>query len=420
MKVLVVGGGGREDAIIWKLLQSPIVTDVFCAPGNAGIAKRAKCVPIGVLEFDKLSDFAVQENIDYTVVGMDDPLAGGIVDHFQSKGLTIFGPSKNAAELESSKAFAKNLMKKHNIPTAGYEVFSDYETAKNYVLNHPLPMVIKADGLALGKGVLICQTMEETLDGLKEMMVDNKFGKSGQRVVVEEFIQGPEVSILSFCDGKTVVPMISAQDHKRALDGDEGLNTGGMGAFAPSRFYTEELNEKCQKEIFEPTVAAMNEEGRPFVGIIYFGLMYTNEGMKVIEYNARFGDPETQAVLPLLKTDLMEIFIACTNGTLDQLDIQWHNQSAVCVVLASGGYPISYEKGYPILGLENLADKEDMLVFHAGVSESNGQLLTNGGRVLGITGLGASLGDAIQTAYKGASFISFQDLHMRKDIGIKK
>lgn len=420
MKVLVVGGGGREDAIVWKLKQSTLVTEVFCAPGNDGIAKRAKCVPIGVLEFDKLSEFVINEGIDYTVVGMDDPLAGGIVDYFQAKGLTIFGPTKDAAELESSKAFAKNLMKKYNIPTAGYEVFTDYETAKNYVSNHNLPVVIKADGLALGKGVLICQTMEEALDGLKEMMVDNKFGKSGQRVVVEEFIEGPEVSILSFCDGKTVVPMVSAQDHKRALDGDKGLNTGGMGAFSPSKFYTEELSQKCQKEIFEPTLAAMAKEGRPFVGIIYFGLMYTKDGMKVIEYNARFGDPETQAVLPCLKSDLMEIFIACTNGTLEKLSIEWHEQSAVCVVLASGGYPVSYEKGYPISGLESLEQKEDVLLFHAGVAKSGEELVTNGGRVLGVTGLGNSLDDAIKVAYEGAGLIHFKDLHMRKDIGIKK
>lgn len=420
MKVLVVGGGGREDAIVWKLNQSPLVTKIYCAPGNDGIAKRAVCVPIGVLDFDKLSSFALEEKIDYTIVGMDDPLAAGIVDHFQSKGLTIFGPTQKAAELESSKAFAKDLMKKYHIPTAGYEVFTDYETAKEYVTKQSLPVVIKADGLALGKGVLICQTMEEALEGLKEMMVDNKFGKSGQRVVIEEFIEGPEVSILSFCDGKTVVPMVSAQDHKRAYDGDKGLNTGGMGAFSPSKFYTEELAKKCQKEIFEPTLAAMAEEGRPFVGIIYFGLMYTKDGMKVIEYNARFGDPETQAVLPILKTDLMEIFMACTNGTLDKMNIEWYDQSAVCVVLASGGYPVKYEKGYPISGIEKLEEREDVLVFHAGVVNIDGKLATNGGRVLGITGLGENLDKAIATAYAGAAQIQFKDMHMRKDIGIKK
>lgn len=420
MKVLVVGSGGREHAIVWKLQQSPMVDKIYCAPGNAGIAEDAECVPITAMEFDKLITFVKQEAIEYTIIGMDDPLAGGIVDAFEQEGLKVFGPKKNAAMLESSKAFSKNLMKKYGIPTAKYEVFTEYTKAKEYLEKQELPIVIKADGLALGKGVLICETMEEAHSGLKEMMLNQKFGAAGTTVVIEEFLEGPEVSVLSFCDGKTVVPMVSAQDHKRAFDNDEGLNTGGMGAFSPSKFYTKEMNEQCMKEIFQPTVDAMIEEGRTFVGIIYFGLMYTKNGMKVIEYNARFGDPETQAVLPRLKTDLLEIMLACTNGTLDKMNIEWYDNAAVCVVLASGGYPVSYEKGYPITGLEQLKDENNLIAYHAGTAKKEDVFVTNGGRVLGITAMGENLEEAISRAYEGVEIVDFKDKHFRHDIGIKK
>lgn len=419
MNVLVVGSGGREHALVWKLKQSPLVEKIFCAPGNAGIAEKAECVSIAPMEFERLIDFVKKNAIDYTVIGMDDPLAGGIVDAFEAEGLKVFGPKKNAAILESSKAFSKNLMKKYGIPTAKYEVFSDYEKAKEYLSKQEMPIVIKADGLALGKGVLICKTMEEAQSGLAEMMLDKKFGAAGATVVIEEFMEGPEVSILSFCDGKTVIPMVSAQDHKRALDFDEGLNTGGMGAFSPSKFYTDKMNEECMKTIFQPTVDAMAKEGRPFVGIIYFGLMYTKNGMRVIEYNARFGDPETQAVLPRLKTDLLEIMLACTNGTLDKMQIEWYDNAAVCVVLASGGYPESYEKGYPITGLESLEEK-GIMAFHAGTAKKDGNFVTNGGRVLGITAVGESLDEAIKKAYEGVEMVDFEKKHFRRDIGIKK
>lgn len=420
MKILVVGGGGREDAMVWKLQQSPLVDKIYCAPGNAGIAQRAECVSIGVMEFDKLVQFAKDNEIDYTVIGMDDPLVGGIVDVFEAEGLKVFGPRKKAAMLEGSKAYSKGIMKKYGIPTAKYEAFSDYEEAKAYLEQQEVPIVIKADGLALGKGVLICKTMQEAQEGLKEIMVDRKFGASGNTVVIEEFLEGPEVSVLSFCDGKTVVPMVSAQDHKRALDNDEGLNTGGMGTFSPSKFYTEELNEKCMKEIFQPTIDAMIQEGNPFVGILYFGLMYTKNGMKVIEYNARFGDPETQVVLPRLKSDLLEIMMACTNGTLDKTEVQWYDNAAVCVVLASGGYPVAYEKGYEITGLDEIAKKEDTLVFHAGTAMKDKKFVTNGGRVLGIVGVGKNLDEAISIAYQGVDVVDFDKKHFRHDIGIKK
>ncbi len=420
MNVLVVGSGGREHALVWKLKQSQLVDKIYCAPGNAGIAETAECVPIAPMEFDKLIAFVKDKSIEYTIIGMDDPLAGGIVDAFEAEGLKVFGPKQNAAILESSKAFSKNLMKKYGIPTAQYEVFSEYEQAKQYLSKQEMPIVIKADGLALGKGVLICKTMEEAQSGLAEMMLDKKFGAAGATVVIEEFMEGPEVSILSFCDGKTVVPMVSAQDHKRALDFDEGLNTGGMGAFSPSKFYTEEMNDQCMKEIYQPTLDAMAKEGRTFVGIIYFGLMYTKNGMRVIEYNARFGDPETQAVLPRLKTDLLEIMIACTNGTLDKIQIEWYDNAAVCVVLASGGYPVSYEKGYPITGLKELKEKEDVIAFHAGTAKKGENFVTNGGRVLGITAVGKNLEEAITKAYDGVEVIDFEKKHFRHDIGIKK
>ena len=420
MKVLVVGSGGREHAIVWSLKKNANIEKIYCAPGNAGIGLDAECVPIGAMEFDKLVDFAKKENIDFTIIGMDDPLVGGVVDAFEKEGLRVFGPRKNAAIIEGSKAFSKDLMKKYGIPTAKYESFTDYEEAKKYLDSQEMPIVIKADGLALGKGVLICMTREEAEEGLKEIMLDKKFGSAGNAVVIEEFLQGPEVSVLSFCDGKTVVPMVSAQDHKRALDGDKGLNTGGMGTFSPSVFYTEEMNEECMKTIFQPTVDAMAKEGRPFVGILYFGLMLTKDGMKVIEYNARFGDPETQVILPRLKTDLLEIMEACVDGKLADMNIEWYDNAAVCVVLASGGYPVAYEKGFEIKGLDEIAKRDDIVVFHAGTAEKDGKLVTNGGRVLGITGIGKDINEAIKIAYEGVEIVDFEKKHFRTDIGRKE
>ncbi|OUQ59997.1 phosphoribosylamine--glycine ligase [Tyzzerella sp. An114] len=420
MKVLVVGSGGREHAIVWRLKKNTAIEKIYCAPGNAGIGLDAECVPIGAMEFDKLVDFAKSEKIDFTIIGMDDPLVGGVVDAFEKEGLRVFGPRKNAAIIEGSKAFSKDLMKKYGIPTAKYESFTDYEEAKKYLDNQEMPIVIKADGLALGKGVLICMTREEAESGLKEIMLDKKFGSAGNAVVIEEFLQGPEVSVLSFCDGKTVVPMVSAQDHKRALDGDKGLNTGGMGTFSPSVFYTEEMNEECMKTIFQPTVDAMAKEGRPFVGILYFGLMLTKDGMKVIEYNARFGDPETQVILPRLKTDLLEIMEACVDGKLADMNIEWYDNAAVCVVLASGGYPVAYEKGFEIKGLDEIAKRDDIVVFHAGTAEKDGKLVTNGGRVLGITGIGKDINEAIKIAYEGVEIVDFEKKHFRTDIGRKE
>ena len=420
MKILVVGSGGREHAIVWKLKQSPKADKIYCAPGNAGIAQDAQCVPIGAMEIDKLVDFAKKEGIDFTVIGMDDPLVAGVVDAFEKEGLRVFGPRKNAAIVEGSKAFSKELMKKYGIPTAKYETFSDYEKAKSYVLGHDVPLVVKADGLALGKGVIICNTHEEAVAALDEIMVDKKFGKSGNTVVIEEFLTGPEVSVLSFCDGKTVVPMVSAQDHKRAFDNDEGLNTGGMGTFSPSRIYTKEINDECMEKIFKPTVAALANESRPFVGVLYFGLMLTKDGMKVIEYNARFGDPETQVILPRLKSDLLEIMESCVDGTLDKMEIEWYNNAAVCVVEASGGYPVSYDKGYVITGLEEAAKRDDIIVFHAGTALKDGKLVTNGGRVLGITGIGKDIDEARKKAYEGVDIVDFEKKHFRHDIGIKK
>ncbi len=420
MKVLVVGSGGREHAIVWSLTKNANIEKIYCAPGNAGIGLDAECVPIGAMEFDKLVDFAKKENIDFTIIGMDDPLVGGVVDAFEKEGLRVFGPRKNAAIIEGSKAFSKDLMKKYGIPTAKYESFTDYEQAKKYLDSQEMPIVIKADGLALGKGVLICMTREEAEEGLKEIMLDKKFGSAGNAVVIEEFLQGPEVSVLSFCDGKTVVPMVSAQDHKRALDGDKGLNTGGMGTFSPSVFYTEEMNEECMKTIFQPTVDAMAKEGRPFVGILYFGLMLTKDGMKVIEYNARFGDPETQVVLPRLKTDLLEIMEACVDGKLADMNIEWYDNAAVCVVLASGGYPVEYEKGFEIKGLDEIKKYNNIVVFHAGTAEKDGKLVTNGGRVLGITGIGNNINEAIKTAYEGVEIVDFDKKHFRTDIGRKE
>ncbi|MCC8014853.1 MAG: phosphoribosylamine--glycine ligase [Eubacterium sp.] len=420
MKVLVIGSGGREHAIVDALLKSPKIDKLYCAPGNGGISAQAECIPVSATDIPALVNLAKEKEIDLTVVGMDDPLVMGIVDAFEAEGLRVFGPRKNAAIIEGSKAFSKELMKKYNIPTAGYETFTDINSALAYVKTLNPPIVLKADGLALGKGVLICQSVEEAEEGLKEMMVNQKFGKSGTTVVIEEFLTGPEVSVLSFCDGKTVVPMVSAQDHKRAYDNDEGLNTGGMGTFSPSRVYTKDVAEVAMETIFKPTVAALNSENRTFKGIIYFGLMLTKDGPKVIEYNCRFGDPETQVILPRLKTDLLEIFEACVDGTLDKLSIEWDDGAACCVVMASGGYPVSYKKGYEITGLEEAEKDPAVKVYHAGTALKDGKYYTNGGRVIGVTAKGENLDEAIKTAYTAVDKIDFTDKHFRHDIGIKK
>ena len=418
MKVLVIGGGGREHAICWKLSKSPKVDELYCAPGNACIAEVAKCVDIGVMDFEKMADFAKKEAFDLIVVGPDDPLAGGIVDVLEEKGLRVFGPRKNAAILEGSKAFSKDLMKKYGIPTAAYETFDTPEAALKYLETAPVPIVLKADGLALGKGVLICNTREEAKEGVKTLMLDKQFGHAGDRIVVEQFMTGREVSVLSFVDGKTIKIMTSAQDHKRAKDGDQGLNTGGMGTFSPSPFYTPEVDEFCKKHIYQATVDAMKAEGREFKGIIFFGLMLTADGPKVLEYNARFGDPETQVVLPRMKNDIVDVFEACVDGTLDQIDLQFEDNAAVCVVLASDGYPEHYEKGKKITGLENFKDKDGYYVFHAGSKfDAEGNILTNGGRVLGVTATGKDLKEARANAYKATEWIHFENKYMRHDIG---
>ena len=418
MKVLVIGGGGREHAICWKLSKSPKVDELYCAPGNAGIAEVAKCVDIGVMDFEKIADFAKKEAFDLVVVGPDDPLAGGIVDVLEEKGLRVFGPRKNAAILEGSKAFSKDLMKKYGIPTAAYETFDTPEAALKYLETAPVPIVLKADGLALGKGVLICNTREEAKEGVKTLMLDKQFGHAGDRIVVEQFMTGREVSVLSFVDGKTIKIMTSAQDHKRAKDGDQGLNTGGMGTFSPSPFYTKEVDEFCRKYIYQATVDAMKSEDREFKGIIFFGLMLTADGPKVLEYNARFGDPETQVVLPRMKNDIVDVFEACIDGTLDQIDLQFEDNAAVCVVLASAGYPEHYEKGKKITGLENFKDKDGYYVFHAGSKfDAEGNVLTNGGRVLGVTATGKDLKEARANAYKATEWVNFENKYMRHDIG---
>ena len=417
MKILIVGSGGREHAIAWKAAQSPKVEKIYCAPGNAGIAEYAECVDIGAMEFDRLAAFARENEIDLTVVGMDDPLVGGIVDVFEAQGLRVFGPRKNAAILEGSKAFSKNLMKKYGIPTAAYENFDDPKKALEYLEHAKMPIVLKADGLALGKGVLICNTLEEAKEGVRSIMMDKKFGDAGNQMVIEEFMTGREVSVLSFVDGKTIRIMTSAQDHKRALDGDQGLNTGGMGTFSPSPFYTKEVDEFCKEHIYQKTVDAMAAEGREFKGVIFFGLMLTQEGPKVLEYNARFGDPEAQVVLPRMKNDIVDVFEACVDGTLDQIDLQFEDNAAVCVVLASGGYPVSYEKGFPIEGLESLKDKDGVYVFHAGTKKENGKFVTNGGRVLGVTATGPDLKAARANAYEAVKQVTFEKAYCRSDIG---
>lgn len=417
MKVMIVGGGGREHAIAMSVAKSSKVEKIYCLPGNAGIEEVAECAPIGPMEFEKIRDFAKEKKIDLAVIGMDDPLVGGLTDVLEEAGIRTFGPRKNAAILEGSKAFSKDLMKKYNIPAAAYENFDNAEEAVSYLETAKYPIVLKADGLALGKGVLICNSFEEAKEGVKEIMLDKKFGASGNTMVVEEFMTGREVSVLSFVDGKTVKTMTSAQDHKRAKDGDEGLNTGGMGTFSPSPFYTEEIAAYCEQHIFQPTVDAMRAEGREFKGIIFFGLMLTEDGPKVLEYNARFGDPEAQVVLPRMENDIIEVMEACVDGKLDQIDLKFEDNAAVCVVLASDGYPVKYEKGIPIQGFENFKDKDGYYCFHAGTKFKDGQIVTNGGRVLGITAKGKTLKEARKNAYAATEWISFSNKYMRHDIG---
>ena len=417
MKVLIVGGGGREHAIAYCVAKSSKVEKMYCAPGNAGIAELAECVPIGAMEFDKLVTFAKEKEIDLAIVGMDDPLVGGLIDEFEKAGIRAFGPRKNAAILEGSKAFSKDLMKKYDIPTAAYENFDNADEALAYLETAKFPIVLKADGLALGKGVLICNTLEEAKAGVKEIMLDKKFGASGNTMVVEEFMTGREVSVLSFVDGKTIKTMTSAQDHKRSKDGDQGLNTGGMGTFSPSPFYTKEVDEFCRKYVYQKTVDAMAAEGREFKGIIFFGLMLTEDGPKVLEYNARFGDPEAQVVLPRMKNDLIDVIEACIDGTLDQVDLQFEDNAAVCVVLASDGYPVAYEKGLPITGLDEFKKHEGYYCFHAGTKFDGDQIVTNGGRVFGVTAKGATLKEARANAYKATEWVKFDNKYMRHDIG---
>ena len=418
MKILVVGSGGREHAIVWKASQSPRVDKIYCAPGNAGIAELAECVNIGAMEFERLASFAEEKAIDLTIIGMDDPLVGGIVDLFEARGLRVFGPRKNAAILEGSKAFSKDLMKKYGIPTAAYETFDDPAAAAAWLETAEYPIVLKADGLALGKGVLICQTREEALDGVRQIMEEKKFGAAGDRMVIEEFLTGREVSVLSFVDGKTIRTMASAQDHKRAKDGDQGLNTGGMGNFSPTPFYTEEVDAFCRKYVFQPTVDAMAAEGRPFKGVIFFGLILTDKGPRVLEYNARFGDPEAQVVLPRMENDLIDVCEACIDGRLDETDLRFREDACVCVVLASDGYPVSYKKGFPIRGMENFRGRDGYYLFHAGSAfNEKGEVVTNGGRVLGVTALGKDLKEARAHAYEAVDWVDFDNKYYRHDIG---
>ncbi len=417
MKVLVIGSGGREHAIVRKIAESPRVEGLYCAPGNAGIEELAECVDISVNNYEGLAEFAFREGIELTIVGPDDPLVGGVVDVFEARGLRVFGPRKNAAIIEGSKAFSKDLMKKYRIPSAAYETFDNSKEAVEYLKKSSYPIVLKADGLALGKGVLICSTFMEAVEGVKQIMEDKQFGSAGDRLVIEEFMTGREVSVLAFCDGNRILPMTSAQDHKRAKDNDQGLNTGGMGTFSPSPFYTKEIDEFCLRNIYEPTMAAMKAEGREFIGILFVGLMLTKDGPKVLEYNARFGDPETQVVLPRMKNDIIEVFEACIDGRLDRIQLEFEDNAAVCVILASDGYPEHYEKGFPISGLETFRDKEDYFVFHAGTKKSGKDIITNGGRVLGVTATGKDLKEAREKAYKATGWVEFDNKYMRKDIG---
>ena len=417
MKVLIVGSGGREHAIAWSVAQSSKVDKIYCAPGNGGISQYAECVSIGAMEFDKLADFAKDKEIDLTIIGMDDPLVGGIVDVFEEKGLRVFGPRKNAAIIEGSKSFSKDLMKKYHIPTCHYEVFHSPEEALLYLESVSFPIVLKADGLALGKGVLICNTLEEAESGIATLMFDKQFGAAGETVVIEDFMTGREVSVLCYCDGTHIKPMTSAQDHKRAKDGDMGLNTGGMGTFSPSPFYTAEIQKICEEQIYQPTMDAMKAEGRDFVGILFVGLMLTEDGPKVLEYNARFGDPEAQVVLPRMKNDIIDVMEACIDGKLSEVDLQFEENAAVCVVLASDGYPEKYEKNKKITGLEKFENKDGYYVFHAGTKKTEDGIFTSGGRVLGVTAKGADLKEARKNAYQAAECVSFENKYMRHDIG---
>lgn len=417
LRVLVVGGGGREHALVWKISQSPRVKEIYCAPGNAGIGELARCINIPAENIDELVEFALKNKIDLTVVGPEVPLTLGIVDKFVANGLKIFGPTQRAAEIEGSKAFSKELMAKYQIPTAKYQVFTGVQQAKDFIKELGVPCVVKADGLAAGKGVMVCLTLEEALKAVDDILIENKFGKAGSKVVVEEFLEGQEVSMLAFTDGKTVIPMVSAQDHKRVFDNDQGPNTGGMGAYSPAPVYTTQIHETVEKDILRATIDAMGGEGRPFKGVLYAGLMLTENGPKVLEFNARFGDPETQVVLPRLKTDIVDIMEAVVAGELDKINVEWYEEAAVCVVMASGGYPEGYEKGKVITGLEKVP--EDVLVFHAGTKKDKGQIVTNGGRVLGVTALGKDLQGAINKAYQGVEKIDFAGMHYRKDIGAK-
>ena len=420
MKILVVGGGGREHTIVWKIAQSDKVSKIYCAPGNGGISELAECVDIPATDIDNMVAFAKEKEIDLVMVAPDDPLVLGMVDAMEAAGIRAFGPRKNAAIIEGSKVFSKDLMKKYNIPTAGYEVFCDSKSAIEYLkAQNSYPAVIKAEGLALGKGVIIALNEEEAIAGIHEIMDDKKFGDSGNRVVIEEFLTGPEVSVLAFTDGKTVKPMVSAQDHKRAYDNDKGPNTGGMGTFSPSRLYDDAKAKECMENIFIPTINAMNAEGRPFKGVLYFGLMMTEKGVKVIEYNCRFGDPETQVVLPRLKTDLVEIMEAVVDERLSDIEIEWADNAAVCVVMASGGYPVSYEKGHLISGIEDAEAMDNVTVFHAGTKRADDGFTNNGGRVLGVTAVDVNLDMAIKRAYEAVSKISWKDEFHRSDIGVK-
>ena len=417
MKVLIVGSGGREHAIAWSVAKSPKVDKIYCAPGNAGISEYAECVAIGAMEFEKLADFAEENKVDLTIIGMDDPLVGGVVDVFEARGLKVFGPRKNAAILEGSKAFSKDLMKKYKIPTAAYENFTDPDEAIKYLETAKMPIVLKADGLALGKGVLICNTLEEAKEGVKTLMLDKQFGDAGNEIVIEEFMTGREVSVLAFCDGKTIKCMTSAQDHKRAKDGDQGLNTGGMGTFSPSPFYNDEVEAFCEKYVYQSTIDAMASEGRPFTGILFTGLMITEDGPKVLEYNARFGDPEAQVVLPRMKNDIIDVMEACIDGKLSDVELEFEDNAAVCVVLASDGYPEKYDKGFEIKGLDTFKDKDGYYVFHAGTKFDGDKIVTNGGRVLGVVAKGENLKAARANAYKATEWIDFANKYKRNDIG---
>jgi len=419
MKALVIGSGGREHTLIWKINQSPKVSKIYCAPGNAGISQLAQCIDINVDNIEELVDFTRKEKIDLTIVGPELPLSKGIVNEFNRKGLKIFGPTKEATEIESSKVFSKHLMKKYNIPTANYEVFQSIEEAFNYIKQQTFPLVIKADGLAAGKGVFIVKNLDQAGDALNALMKEKKFGEAGRQIVVEEFLEGEEVSVLAFCDGKTVIPMVSSQDHKKIFDNDLGPNTGGMGAYSPVPFYPDEFKKIVLEELLKPTVKGLQSEGREYKGVLYAGLVLTKEGPKVLEFNARFGDPETQVVLPRLKTDLVDILNAVIEGSLHKINIEWNNNSAVCVVVASGGYPGKYQKGKPISGLERLKKMKNVIAFHAGTKFQDGKIVTSGGRVLGITAWDDTISKAKERAYKGVKEIYFEDMYYRKDIALK-